>query len=510
MNKKIKLTLVSLFGVLAAVVVGVGRGNVVEDGLKAQCEATNLSQQHTFSAEETIWPVGMGTKLAYAGEGEQGRSYHAYIVGAKNRTTLFSIEPEQQQVIVGNTRKSFAALQYMGQSWSKPSLAYVSWKGQPKLVLFVGGGYDATTQVNCRDTQFDHQGYQCPHYDPDLAVGAGVYMFDAHSGDLLWWASARASSPLGAVQATYHTELKYSVVSQINTIDRDADGLVDALYFGDLGGQVFRVDFDNQAQPLVRRVVRILDVHQAQGGSPRFYQMPSISLHHKSNQQALFVRVALQSSRFNFTGLDVLKVQDGLFVLNDHDISRTDLYHTDQLNTLNISLDKLVRWKSPAQNTDNQKDQDAYGWWYPYAPQTQSTQGVVGLGEILVMNGVLYAHVYQTSEQNQVGSQVSASRKGCQDRTTPAQMYLYRFCLTPQTCNYSRPSEVPSQYVLLGKGRGEKEVSVIIEQNIWADVLSNLFNIPSGFCQVTPSKNSQCLKFSLVLQRLSWSEAKLE
>ena len=33
----------------------------------------------------------------------------------------------------------------MGQSWSKPTLAYVNWFGTRKLVMIVGGGYDAGT-----------------------------------------------------------------------------------------------------------------------------------------------------------------------------------------------------------------------------------------------------------------------------------------------------------------------------------------------------------------------------
>lgn len=32
--------------------------------------------------------------------------------------------------------------------------------------------------------------------------------------------------------------LKHSIVSRVSAIDRDADGLIDNIYFGDLGGQV--------------------------------------------------------------------------------------------------------------------------------------------------------------------------------------------------------------------------------------------------------------------------------
>lgn len=31
----------------------------------------------------------------------------------------------------------------MGQSWSKPTITQVYWKGQLKRVMIVGGGYDA-------------------------------------------------------------------------------------------------------------------------------------------------------------------------------------------------------------------------------------------------------------------------------------------------------------------------------------------------------------------------------
>jgi type IV pilus assembly protein PilY1 len=103
-------------------------------------------------------------------------------------------------------------------------------------------------------------------------------MFDANNGDLLWWTSANATAAGGAEAYTNASaatiNMKYSVVSQINAIDRDSDGLVDNLYFGDLGGQGFRVDLNNAATGadasakkanFAKRVVRLFDEH-ATGG----------------------------------------------------------------------------------------------------------------------------------------------------------------------------------------------------------------------------------------------------
>src|SRR5690606_28169502 len=120
--------------------------------------------------------------------------------------------------------------------------------------------------------------------------GAGVYMFDADNGDLLWWASDNASSTSAAsinsgVIATKHTDLKYSVVSEIRTVDRDGDDLTDHIYFGDLGGQLFRIDFDNKQNTMgaVPQIpVKLLDLN-AGAKSPRFYDMPGFSLYNHNS-----------------------------------------------------------------------------------------------------------------------------------------------------------------------------------------------------------------------------------
>lgn len=205
----------------------------------------------------------------------------------------FNIDPEQTAVYSGTGRRVYSELSHMGQSWSKPALGYIRWNGQRRLVMFVGGGYD--------------EGYETSDYNQTNGVGAGVYMFDANTGELLWWASNNTvTTPTGGV--VKHTlagddtdSLKYSVVGRINTVDRDSDGLVDALYFGDLAGQGFRIDLNNAnrrasgntpAVPFSVRVVKLFDEHKADGTSPRFYEMPSVSVH-SVTQDGRQVRVAV-------------------------------------------------------------------------------------------------------------------------------------------------------------------------------------------------------------------------
>lgn len=81
-----------------------------------------------------------GLQWVYGGLRMGGRSYYALdLTDITSPTLKFHINPAGADNTDGtiNTTK---ALSYMGQSWSKPTLAYVKFGGQKKLVMFVGGG----------------------------------------------------------------------------------------------------------------------------------------------------------------------------------------------------------------------------------------------------------------------------------------------------------------------------------------------------------------------------------
>src|SRR5690606_9611996 len=85
-----------------------------------------------------------GMQVAYGGLRMGGRSYYALDLSNINSPELkFHIDPATKKVYSGSSSKTFNELQYMGQSWSKPTMAWVNWGGVRKQVMFVGGGYDA-------------------------------------------------------------------------------------------------------------------------------------------------------------------------------------------------------------------------------------------------------------------------------------------------------------------------------------------------------------------------------
>ncbi len=70
--------------------------------------------------------------------------------------------------------------------------------------------------------------------------------------------------------------MDYSVVSPIKTVDRNNDGLVDHLYFADLRGQAFRVDFNPTNNVFNSQINKILDISST---GQRFYTEPTFTIH---------------------------------------------------------------------------------------------------------------------------------------------------------------------------------------------------------------------------------------
>ncbi|ALD02629.1 hypothetical protein AMQ28_09865 [Acinetobacter sp. TTH0-4] len=284
-----------------------------------------------------------GKQWVYGGLRMGGRSYYALDLSNMNNPSLkFHINPDAA---------TSGPLSYMGQSWSKPKMAWVNWNGTRKLVMFVGGGYDAggvTGSTAGINSKANNGGYERDTYDQTNGIGAGVYMFDASTGGLLWWASNNASSTTAAttnsgVIALKDANMKYSVVSDIKTADRDNDGLVDHLYFGDLGGQVFRIDLNNKASTIgafVTRSTRILNMHASGGTSPRFYAAPSFSIFKDSGSGNLFAAISLGSGNLShpLAGYDSGRENDALYTIYDKDVARPDLAAATSMNTQDTAV----------------------------------------------------------------------------------------------------------------------------------------------------------------------------
>ena len=245
----------------------------------------------------------------YGGLRMSGKSYYGLdVLDPKTPKLLFRVGSDQ------------ADFSRMGQSWSKPVLTNIRYNNKITRVMIVGGGYDQCYE-NPRfefgkvlSTVTNASGATVPSDFPDAscdnvsaAKGNAVYIIDAKTGARLWW----ASSSTGA--NTSNSNMKHSIVSRISAIDRDGDGLTDHLYFGDLGGQVFRADLNNtigtSTANFGKRVVRLANLATTDTGAaltlgknPRFYEAPTVTIHRQDAYS--FILVGLASGNRS-TPLDV-------------------------------------------------------------------------------------------------------------------------------------------------------------------------------------------------------------
>src|SRR5690606_6828211 len=160
----------------------------------------------------------------YVGMRRGGSSYYALDISNRNNPSLlWQINGRDH----ANTTPGFDKL---GQTWSRMMLADVKWiDGNARKVLIFGGGYDHQKEDNENNIRTAHD------------VGNAVYMVDAASGELLWKASAETNANLR------RSSMTSGIVGNVVTVDDDSDGLVELLYFADLGGRIWRIDFSKEA-----------------------------------------------------------------------------------------------------------------------------------------------------------------------------------------------------------------------------------------------------------------------
>lgn len=408
------------------------------DGTLTVQDSGRLINKDDEDNDQTI----KGLQWVYGGLRMGGYSYYGldltYVLKAKrdeSNPASATQQPKLMFVINPKAESASEALQRMGQSWSKPTITHVNWNGEKRLVMFVGGGYDPI--------------YEDPAANPTTSFGNGVYMFDAMTGELLWWASSEAKT--GAIQQTINTDLNYSVVSQINILDRDSDGLADHLYFGDLGGQGFRVDINNakDTDVFAPRVVTLFKEAPEGQLKPRFYDMPSVSIHLAGGKY--FAAVAFSSGNRSsplagLAGSNTVSAKDGLFVAFDNDVAKSTLFDADvTLDSENLNLE-VLNLGTGVQHSDTNGFKA--GWKYYYSNNNGEYKGMNGL---YALDSILYTNVYHRDGVG-IGGNCGAGVKG--------DSYLYQFCLPTGRCSfYIAATAVPNRVKLgggiLGAGVGQ-------------------------------------------------------
>lgn len=251
-------------------------------------------------------------RLLVGGMRQGGSNYYALEIDR---------DPTVKPKLVWAIRPSTSGFGRLGYTWSQPQAMQVRIGGVSTPVLVFGGGFDYNKYEAGQATLAGTGA------TPDK--GNAVYMVNATTGALIW-----STSNTGASSDSYTktTAIKYSIPGSIRAVDKNGDGLVDHLYFADLGGQIFRVDMDNKssAPQLVKRVALLAQLgNAAEGNTPtklndrRFYETPAVE-YAIDDTKKLYAAVAIGSGDRTFPKQN-RTTKEIFVVLRDYDGARFDI-----------------------------------------------------------------------------------------------------------------------------------------------------------------------------------------
>ncbi|NND91538.1 MAG: hypothetical protein HKN42_11805 [Granulosicoccus sp.] len=176
----------------------------------------------------------------------------------------------------------------LGDTWSRPIKTRVRDGSTVKDVLVFGGGYDPNQDPTADSTTATSADTTTVEDSRSTdGIGRAIFIVDAKTGAKLWQTN----------RAGQFSGMNYSIPSEIRVIDIDFDGLADQLYAGDMGGQIWRVDINNDAT-LSNSLDSRIDggrIAELAGDEPadarRFYYPPDVSIISVDGQQQLAISI---------------------------------------------------------------------------------------------------------------------------------------------------------------------------------------------------------------------------
>lgn len=265
----------------------------------------------SWSVVTLAYGSNKGDRLLVGGMRQGGQNYYAVTL-----PTTKTGAPRLRWKLTGSDLDG-------AKTWSQPVYGRVRVStgstGTIKDVVVVGGGLDDSVyEAGSTITS------------PGGDAGNAVYILDADTGAKL------------ATIAT--SAMRYSIPASPRLVDKDGDSLIDHIYFGDTGGQIFRVDLNNVtgASALVKGTARLatLGISEAAGkaNDRRFYETPAVA--YVKDSGGIYAAVAIGSGDRNFPASN-RSTQDRLYVIKDYDAGQFGIATTSKDFT-HSSLDNLT------------------------------------------------------------------------------------------------------------------------------------------------------------------------
>ncbi len=253
----------------------------------------------------------------------------------------------------------------LGDTWSPINLIRVDdGSADGKVVAVFGGGYrtdkqdDHTSTIRNVFNTCTGTASGTPLEDCKAPDGLGVYMIDAETGTLInsigpgKGFTGTAAKSFSAV----NDDMKYAIPSELRAIDSDGDGFTDRLYFGDMGGQLWKVNINtayngssiNLDDSNVFNAERLADFGvdsetdvASVTSHRRFYYPPAVAMVSKG-KYVIAIGSGHRSSPMQGANAGVNLVQDSFYVVYDYDSAPTGVSYPVYHNTLADVTDTTV------------------------------------------------------------------------------------------------------------------------------------------------------------------------
>ncbi len=286
----------------------------------------------------------------YVGMRRGGNNYYAFDVSDRD-------EPVLKWIIRGGPGGT-AGFEEMGESWSRMVPAKIWIDGSERQVLIFGGGYDTNQDPNPDDAV---------HVRTADTRGRGIFIVDAVTGKLVW--SVQGS--VGGDQ--FFSDMEYSIPSDIRVVDIDFDGLSDQMYVGDMGGQVWRFDFDrfHTGGDLLSGGV----IANLSGTDPadqrRFYYEPDVALIGKGGSRFLSISIG---SGWRAHPLDDV-IDDRFYMLRVDDIYSAPEHYGKPHPSIEAESEPVTESDLSNVTASNYASATAYGWYIELAGRGEKVLG---------------------------------------------------------------------------------------------------------------------------------------
>lgn len=220
---------------------------------------STLSRLYGMDGDLTLWVNDKNNNGAISGTGEHAYLYAGMRRGGKQYYAL-DVTTKGSPKHLWTIESGSTGFEQLGQTWSKPTLAKIRLDGDVINALIFAGGYDPmqdNTTIRSADTQ-----------------GNTMFIVNATTGALIW------NTTMDTTGSDY-SDMVYSIPSDPRVIDVDGDGFSDQIYVGDMGGQVWRFDFDSTATSAPKLLSGGMIASLSGTGSKdnrRFFYPPDVSI----------------------------------------------------------------------------------------------------------------------------------------------------------------------------------------------------------------------------------------